>query len=567
MNHSYALQMHIHGSGSEGKASMLAHEHVAVRTGAVEAIWWTEHDWRLANCCKVKQFDFDREEEQIPFPARIAEDGEPPVCVSASWQTTNTAGDPPGCGAVHSNKQSYDGHSSLCLYSRSAAGEPQTCRRALIVHNHRASFPLFSRPRIRIAVRPEVDQGSEGSVFIECILSQQPPQLDSARICYVLADRPQPARRDAHDPLTIIVSKPAKSGQWNVIDLDPATDAAQLGLPAAGLDNALRLLQLGVTAQKGQITAYFDALELEPKYRGTAVIELQREIVAQLPARVKHFVGMEVSWYGQHINAFGCDVPIPGYEQLRPAELTTPRIIAHIHQHGGLACFNHPPVKDLDSLAAELIEHSAYGADLMEVAHRNHHIEERLQLWDRLSAAGVVLTGLGVSDAHHADSGWGEDDTPASWVTRIQALELEEAALLRALQHGRVFFADPSAFRGEMELTGPGNFQLGDVRAGDAPCPLTAQITGARKGDLLVWLANGTEVQRDFLSGPDIVNRLAVSPPTSGVCAVRLELRRMPSAGKEAVRIACSNPVYLAATADAISPCARHRVVNGHAPS
>jgi predicted metal-dependent phosphoesterase TrpH len=121
---------------------------------------------------------------------------------------------------------------------------------------------------------------------------------------------------------------------------------------------------------------------------------------------VRHHVGLEVSYYGRHITGFGVDVPIPDYAGLLPNGLSSEEVVSHIHRHGGLACLAHPPRTDLDGTADALAERRLFGADLMEVAHGGAGLVDRLQLWDRLAARGVIVTGIGVSDAHSAKAGW-----------------------------------------------------------------------------------------------------------------------------------------------------------------
>ena len=125
----YAVQLHIHSSASEGRASMHAHDAMAAKTGIADAIWWTDHDWRLANFCKVGRFDFDEPEEKHSFPARIAQNGLPPVLTPVTWEPDEEAADAPDGRAEYTTERSYDGRGSLKL----SAQAPGTVSRRLSV--------------------------------------------------------------------------------------------------------------------------------------------------------------------------------------------------------------------------------------------------------------------------------------------------------------------------------------------------------------------------------------------------------------------------------------------------
>ncbi|MCH2186169.1 hypothetical protein MK280_09880, partial [Myxococcota bacterium] len=80
----FGVQLHTHGSMSEGPASMQAHDHAArALGGAVDVIWWTDHDWRIAAHTYVDGFDFEEgmvEEELAPVPLRMPQfDGREPL--------------------------------------------------------------------------------------------------------------------------------------------------------------------------------------------------------------------------------------------------------------------------------------------------------------------------------------------------------------------------------------------------------------------------------------------------------------------------------------------------------
>jgi hypothetical protein len=355
------------------------------------------------------------------------------------------------------------------------------------------------------------------------------------------------------------IALPWKSGEWNEYTFDLAADVERLRL-AGGLDNSLHKVLIGLrrspsgssgdASGHAPVVAYFDSLEIAPRVKGTAVLDLHRELLAQLPTRVQHLVGIEVSYYGRHINAFGSRVPIPDYQGLLPKALTSAEVVDHIHRHGGLACLNHPPRVDVDTTAAMLAEQGVFGADLMEVAHGIQGLDDRLRLWDRLAQLGRIVTGVGVSDAHTAKQGWRErPGQPVRWVTRIWAESLSEEELLAGLRLGRVFFADPAAFRGTIQLTGPSGAAMGDVLAlASAQAPaLAVRCEGLQPGDLVAWLCNGHLVYAGSAMGETYEAEWQSSVPVNGLQALRVQIHRPRLAGNRwGGIVACSNPLYLA---------------------
>src|SRR5689334_4251675 len=95
MARAYAVQMHLHGSNSEGSASYLAHDHEAAQAGAVDLIWWTDHDFRAANFAKVKGFAFDDLIEQAVIPNRKPTPQQPTMTAEMSWEPYPVGGMPP----------------------------------------------------------------------------------------------------------------------------------------------------------------------------------------------------------------------------------------------------------------------------------------------------------------------------------------------------------------------------------------------------------------------------------------------------------------------------------------
>lgn len=582
----YAVQMHLHGSMSEGPASCLAHDHEAAETGSVDVIWWTDHDFRVSNFAKLQRCAFEALEDWAEIPNRSGDPREPLTRVPVTW--TPVGGDsalaaaagmaqgqarvsrervPDGGG---SRGESARGESALEVelpaHEGTGGGLPpaRTALYELKAGAHYETFPLLTRPKVRLAVNPDSGIGPTGRVVVRFLLSEQPPDLRQSELTYVLGGQRQGEWVDGRSGT---IARPALPGAWQELELDLAADVERLGLPG-GLDNSLHRLQIGVASDGPAVRARFAGLEIEPQHRGPGVLDLHRCLLQALPTRVRHLVGLEVSYYGRHITAFGSSVPIPDYDALLPGALTNEEAVEHIHRHGGLACLCHPPRTDVEGTAALLAENRVYGADLLEVAHAGAGLADRLRLWDQLAQHGLVITGTGVSDAHSARVGWRPGDRPAgtgrpvSWVTRIWAASADELDLLAALRRGHAFFADPSQFRGTLDLTAPDGATMGDVLVlSGAPPRLTAHVEGLQPGDLVTWYRNGSLVHAAVVQEKEYSEGYAGEwqPHTTvvGLQAVRLQVHR-PSLADSPFGgvIACGNPIYLVAE----PPRTGHRV-------
>jgi hypothetical protein len=149
-----------------------------------------------------------------------------------------------------------------------------------------------------------------------------------------------------------------------------------------------------------------------------------------------------------------------------------------------------------------------------------------------------------------------------AWVTRIWSPTDDESDLLDALRHGRVFFADPSQYRGDLDVfapiattaasSGPASAQMGDVLvvpSGVQPPSIAARVSGVEPGDLVTWYCDGSLVHADLVQDATTYDGHWQPPALTGrLLPVRLQVHRPHLAGSafDAI-IACSNPIYLAA--------------------
>ncbi|HET7767207.1 MAG TPA: hypothetical protein VFN74_00445, partial [Chloroflexota bacterium] len=303
----YAAQLHLHGSMSEGPASCLAHDHMAAETGHADVLWWTDHDFRVSNFGKFRRTGFTGLLEEVDQPNRNAEAAERVVKVPLEWKAVGAVGEAAPSSAVVFGEGAASLHVVLPAGDASNAvdargAEERRCLYELQMGAHYETFPLITRPVLKLAVFPGQGVGSEGQVVIALTLSEQPPDLVNTRLTYVVggppAGEPQAGDREG------VVSLPFTPGRWNEYRLDVLADVERLGL-RGGADNSLHRLRLGVASRGRHVEAHFGQLEVEVEHRGPGVLDLHRKLLASLPTRVRHHVGLEVSYYGRHITGFG----------------------------------------------------------------------------------------------------------------------------------------------------------------------------------------------------------------------------------------------------------------------
>ena len=195
----YGVQLHLHGSMSEGAGSMEGHNLAAAELGgAVDVIWWTDHDWRIAAHTYVTGFDFEtglEAREPAPRPLRTVHwDGREPEPGWAGHRFAPSVESPPeSIEWVHkawirqkvarparrarlelSDSEARDGQQSLHVVA-SATGEAwETVRLGFETTRRRHVASLASGVRLRLAVLPVRLEG-DARLVLGVQLSQHPP--------------------------------------------------------------------------------------------------------------------------------------------------------------------------------------------------------------------------------------------------------------------------------------------------------------------------------------------------------------------------------------------------------
>ena len=188
------------------------------------------------------------------------------------------------------------------------------------------------------------------------------------------------------------------------------------------------------------------------------------------------YVATEISGLGQHKLSFCEDTPIIDYKKENyPSE---PEFaIKHVKKHGGAHSYCHlygiyhrkfdftDKEKGMNNLIAELIANRCEEAVMLEVGYpsgrEGFDFEDYMYAWDEIIRGGVLIAGYGSNDSHGASSGGWERGN--NFCAYISASSDARKALIDAFRHGRLYSADPVAWKnGEFEMSCEG-FDMGAV--------------------------------------------------------------------------------------------------------
>lgn len=478
----------------------------------------------------------------ISSPNRDVHSKEDFIKINMEWVKVK-GGEHAFASVIHN--KSYQGDSSLQL-SLEQEGE---CVYELKVDNFREILPVFTYPKIEMQIFPGKNIGKGGKVFFKFTLSQQPPDFESPEMMYVLGEELESV--ESRDKITVI-NKRWEEDTWNSLKIDVAKEIQKLKIKG-GLDNLIHCFQIGLISEGQPVTACFDKLILNTEIIGTEGLNRQKQLVESLSSEVTHYVGMEFSYYGQHINCFGSKVPVPDYESLLPHRLTSHDIVKHIKKHGGLASINHINVNNLDKKVKELVKNKVYGAHLMEINNKGGKFFDRLRLWDRLAEEGFIVTAVTGTDCHDISNERAySKNSPSDWVNHIWAKSKDESDLLESLKNGYLYLSNPHHYNGNIKIQGPKNTKMGDVFiASDyGDVSVKVEVTGLEEEDIILWLVNGS-IFHAFSTTDNIYYEKLQLPFSieKNLKALRIQIVRPKLVESEYNGlIAVTNPLYLTNT-------------------
>lgn len=551
----YSVQLHVHGSFSEGVGSIDSHSFEASDLG-LDVIWWSDHDFRIASYHHVSTFGFEGESE--PIDHREPWQGEPWQRLDRRKWLSRISGSPAAEDEMEfTDEQPFEGQRSLRVRVSASSNSKRVRERLYRLRAARGVYrrPLASDVTIRLAIFPEqID--SSGRAVIKIGLSEHAPHeengLTTYGLRYFLADAgAQPHREGTvyHVPLAY------RPGEWNQVAL-PISEDARRGFPfLVADDNSMTSIAFGVEACcEASASVRFDDLRIEQKLAGSAAYQKEAETIGSVSERYPHLrqlQGVEISYCSQHLNEFSVATELIDYDSLlrdhREAAQGDPelrggpvrasvarRAVEAAHARGGLVSYNHmfgvsgagsESRADKEAIFERLLATRVYGADILEVGYRDrggHRLEDHLWIWDQLALRGLHLIGTGVSDSHGGEPRW--RTAANNFVSWIYAASPGKADLIEGMRAARIFFGDLVAFDGTMELETRQGFRMGNIVVTDRP---TAEIDirseGLTAGDHVVLVQSGLRKETYRVTGPVFAQRVTVPLDRASPTVVRAE--------------------------------------------
>ena len=580
----WSVQLHVHGSFSEGLGSIDSASHAARAVG-LDALWWSDHDWRIAGQHVLSRFSFE--------DGPLEHDRLNPELPAGPSSGSGTAALAPvaelslATGEVRlSSERAFDGERSYQVSAASLSPDFQSYVALLDAPEPGYHRPLAAGLALEFALWIE-GAGEDGRVWLEAQLSQHPDDLAGLvlhRVRYVVGGPAgEPAEPWREGPI-LWVPLAGVQGQWRSYRAELSADVVR-GFPeVVGLDNSLTALSLGLAVRDGEaLTAFLDDVRIEAELRGNGLFARQAEVLASVAERYPDLAqhqGVEISYLAPHLNELSVGTELLDYGALAlecglldgetgllaesssvDAEAFGAFVAASAvelaHAREGLVIFNHPlgldaaesaPRRAREDVLAELLAHGLYGADLLEVGYRDrggHPLRNHLWLWDQLALeGGLYPVGIGTSDHHGGPESMAAG--PNNFVTWVHAVSPGELDLLEGLRAGRVTFGDPARFQGTLELATDHGHVMGQIVLTDRlELELEIAIDGLAATDRVIVVETG-ELARYLDAGEAPFRARQALELPEGNAFVRVEVL-----ARDGAALVCSNPIHFVRAAPA----------------
>lgn len=543
----YPQHMHIH-SIYEPFASMEGHIRHARDLG-MKYIWFTDHDIRMGR--KSWEFDgFDFEEGLTVTRGNATygfKEGRVDEACSVSW----------------SEGDAYRGRGAMRLSAADGVAEA-----VMFTYKKAHCRALLSELKLGLAYKIASSDPENTRFIVDVTLSQRPPEDMPAHLLFVsgytdgLLDTPH----------THAVEIPA-SEEWRCGVFDLSAEAITEAATAhgiGGLDNGFSALQIRVEARSGAtVSAWVDELTKSALLDAQETYERQKEVAKEVGAKygVTPFVATEISLAGMHKNYFSDEIELIPYEA-RNYKVKHEEACEELRRIGAVFAINHPFSQvdysdisllnldaEVEKLAESFIEKECFGASLMEVGFpkgRYLPLWCHLKLWDRLSAAGVLVTGYGSSDAHANDCGWYSGNNFTNWIGVDSDIEAPTASdFAEAMRCGRLYTGNPTKIKGEVVFDAECGAVMGEIVPSSSEERVRFRMDCARRGWRVIWIVNG-EVERECtLEDGSFYGELTVTP----LC--ELDFVRVEIYDEGGKCLLLTNPIYFSRKANDKLPMRR----------
>jgi len=471
-----SMAMHIHGSFSEGIASMDAHLDQARRLG-VDVIWWTDHDFRL------NAFGY---REAIGFE----ELHEPAGGWDLTWRPRSAAGIASSDYSFVTSPTNPAEAGKKLRVSATARDSSDWSSYLLEADAQNATYSTsYCDTTLEVDVRP-VATSKDVRAVVEVVSSYRPARggrpAGQYRIQYRLGDSSGYSTEE-HGLLGVVAISSTGGDQWQRLTRDLRADHARLWPDTIADDASLWRLRVGAQVRNGATAqVFFDRLRfVRDRNAATKGMDLLQNVVSQYQDRyptVAQYAASEVSLV-LHLNAFGGDLTLPTYGGTLAHKNSTVAaqrsMVDYLHNHGATVAINHPlqGAHGPDDLAARLIKTRGQGADVIEIGIGGA-TQRLIRVFDIAARNAVFLTANGTTDDHQGTD-W---LTGRRWLTRVWSPTRSRADLCAALEAGRAWFYDPRRWDGGFDLRLEGRAMGGVSFTSKQKLDFTVRATDLPKG-------------------------------------------------------------------------------------
>ncbi len=536
----YPQHMHIH-SIYEPFASMEGHIRHARDLG-MKHIWFTDHDIRMGRKgWELDGFDFEEGLTVTRGDATYGfKEGRTDEACSVTWSEGDAY-----CGRGCMRLSATDGVAEAVMFTYKKAH----CR------------ALLSELKLGLAYKIASSDPDDTRFIVDVTLSQRPPEDTPAHLLFVsgytdgLQDKPH----------THAVEIPG-SEEWRCGVFDLSAEAITEAATAhgiGGLDNGFSALSIRVEARSGAtVSAWVDEFTKSASLDAQATYERQKEVAKEIGAKygVTPFVATEISLAGMHKNYFSDEIELIPYEA-RNYKVKHEEACEELRRIDAVFALNHPfsqvdysdiSLLDLDAeverLAESFIENKCFGASLMEVGFpkgRYLPLWCHLKLWDRLSMAGVLVTGYGSSDAHSNDCGWYSGNNFTNWIGVDSDIEAPTAKdFAEAMRCGRLYMGNPVKIKGEVSFDSERGAMMGDIVPSDTEERVRFSMDCVRQGWRVKWIVNGEAERESRVDGGIFCEELTVTPRRE------LDFVRVEVYDEGGMCVLLTNPIYFSSKAN-----------------
>ena len=490
----YPVPMHMH-SCWESEASMAGHFYHANKLG-IKHMYFTDHDSLMGRKkFHIDTFDFSKRQLFIDEPSSD------PLRPKSYGFTVEEADE--GCDAY------FTDNNELCLSAKSSSDQWSTIRLKFSASPKRHEAALLAGIILHLGMKvPDTDEDIRACVDVK--LSRRPPDFEFAHVLYVFGNS-----GSMENKYTSVKNMSVGDGEYI---LDILKDAQKVG----GGDNVLRNISFSVSVRKGKSAQLLlSNLLITREKQFEEGRREQQKLATEIGKEygVTPYVITEITEAGPHKNCFSTKVPIIDYEAMN-YEVSEEYAINHVMSHGGIFSLNHPfeRYKDmlklnpellekkeefLQKVADEFIERNVYGASLIEVGFTEGRgefsLNDHLVLWDKLSDAGIFITGYGDSDNHSNIHKWYDGNNFAGYIFADNPCEEE---FVKAMKGGNLYTGDPVHLQ-NVEISFEDEYKnpMGSVVFTDKTAKAKLFVKGAEDELKVVWVVNSKTVKEQNFTG------------------------------------------------------------------